>query len=59
MRRPIALTDAELFALLFASNIARDDDELWGSEHKRDRTAHERANSKLRREAYRRQAAPR
>jgi hypothetical protein len=57
VRRPIALTDAELAALLYASNVARDDLVLWeedGKEDKRLRAAHERANLKLRAEARRR-----
>jgi hypothetical protein len=54
VRRPIALTDAELYALLFASNVARDDDILWDDLPKRERAAHERANDKLRREARKR-----
>lgn len=56
MRRPIALTDAELYALLFVSNVSVDDDGMWENLPKRDRTSHYRANQKLRAEARRRRS---
>ena len=55
-RKPIVLTDAELYALVFVSNVARDDLQLWDDLPKRERAAHERANAKLRTEARNRGA---
>jgi len=57
MRRPIALTDVELRALLYVSNVSRDDYQMFEEDEKLDKrlmNAHLRVNAKLRTEARRR-----